>query len=306
VKKAPAPPLVAVRAELEGDETSSLRAEIKRKILDGDAMTPPRPAPSRKVRFVQIPAPKQTVEQKELDPDLLITLFKALHGTDVTGLLRRQCVMAIMGDEDPMEVFVHKQVPQKLLFQKLFKSHVLAPNRWLSGYLDDYVTTRILHSLPSMEAEKSLASSIRVTSSGVMSEAFEVFDQSLGPQPRSRIILEFTVLDMMANPHLYMAAVRRATGKGYRLALADMDPISFSWLDQGHFTAAFVKIRKPDLPESEWLTPELESTISYKVDRIGMARAIFDGCDSPEDIELGHRLGFTLFQGEAVDPMIKV
>ncbi|TNE67100.1 MAG: hypothetical protein EP335_01865 [Alphaproteobacteria bacterium] len=299
-----AEPAPAKQAKRGFDEdTEALLVEIQQRIGKQEQMPQPKLSPMKAVRMIPIVPPNQEISDHELNPELLVTLVNALHGTDIAGLIRRQRVMAILGDEVPMEVFVHKIVPQSLVFETVFKNRVLAPNRWLSGYLNDYVASRVLASLPSMDAEKSLASSLRVTTTSVLSEAFDTFDEYVGERSRARIILEFTALDMMANPRLYMAAARKASDRGYRISVADIDPASFVWLDQDRLDAAFVKVRKPNLAVSDWLTPELETVISHKINRVGMARAIFDGCDSRSDIELGERLGFTLFQGEAVDPL---
>ncbi|WP_417459611.1 hypothetical protein [Kordiimonas sp.] len=251
-----------------------------------------------------IPPAKEEVTDRDLDPELLLTLTKALQGADVAGLLRKQFVKAILGSSPPMPVLEHKFVPRKLVYETLLEGRVLAENRWLSGYMDDLVARQVLASTPGMTNEASLASSIKVTSAAVLSPAFEIFEKSLGTQRRSKVVIEFSAVDVIANPVAYQAAIAMLLGAGYRLSIGDLHPLAFLAIDIEPMQAAFVKIALPPGNKVDWLNNKTETAIQNKIDRVGKARVILDGCAEPTDIDLGHLLGITLFQGQAVDPMI--
>lgn len=262
---------------------------------------PPKP-PARHVRMMPIDAPAHTFEDRELDPELLLAITKALHGADIAGQLRKQQVMAIIGEGEMMPVLEHKWIPRDKLYEVLLQGKVLGANRWLDGYLEDYIAKRVLASTPSMTNEESLASSIRVTASAVLSDSFDMFDAELGKTPRSKVVLEFSAVDIIANPVLYSTASTKVRELSYRISIADLHPLSFLAIEYEKLSGSFVKLYKPKGPVSNWLNNDTERAIFSKVDRVGRARVILDGCTKPEDVDLGHLLGVTLFQGEAVTP----
>ncbi len=267
---------------------------------------PPMKPPARYVRMMPIDAPAHTFEDRELDPELLLAITKALQGADVAGQLRKQHVMAIIGEGEMMPVLVHKWIPRHLLYEVLLKGRVLGSNRWLDGYLEDYIAKRVLASTPSMANEDSLASSIRVTSAAVLSDSFDLFDSSIGGAPRSKVVLEFGAVDIIANPVVYSAASEKVLGLGYRISIADLHPLSFLAIEYDKLNGTFVKLVKPEGPVGKWLTEETETAIHRKVDRVGQARVILDACHEPADIDLGHLMGITLFQGQAVAPLVEL
>jgi len=279
------------------------KLEIKK---PASAEAPPLKPPARHVRMMPIDAPAHTFEDRELDPELLLAITKALHGADIAGQLRKQPVMAIIGEGEMMPVLVHKWIPRHLLYEVLLKGRVLGANRWLDGYLEDYIAKRVLASTPSMANEDSLASSIRVTSAAVLSDSFDLFDSSIGAAPRSKIVLEFGAVDIIANPVVYSAASEKVLGLGYRISIADLHPLSFLAIEYDKLNGTFVKLVKPEGPVGKWLTEETETAIHRKVDRVGQARVILDACHEPADIDLGHLMGITLFQGQAVAPLMEL
>lgn len=266
---------------------------------------PPKP-PARHVRMMPIDAPAHTFEDRELDPELLLAITKALHGADIAGQLQKQHVMAIIGEGQMMPVLVHKWIPRHTLYEVLLKGKVLGANRWLDGYLEDYIAKRVLASTPSMANENSLASSIRVTSAAVMSDSFDLFDDQLKDAPRSKVVLEFSTVDIIANPAIYNAASDKVVALGYRISIADLHPLSFLAIEYDQLKGSFVKLVKPEGPVGDWLDAKAETAIHSKVARIGQARVILDGCHEPSDIDLGHLLGITLFQGQAIAPLVEL
>ncbi len=290
--------------------------EAESQAMEGPALRLRRPAqqdmpvmlrtPSH-VRMMPVnPLPKE-FQERHLDPEMLLMLTKAMQGVDVAGLLRRQMVKAILGDAPPMPVLEHKFVPRSLVYETLLtNSRILSENRWLSGYLDDHLGHQVLASTPSMSNEVSMASSIKVTSASVLSASFDLFEKSLGKHPRSKVVLEFGPGDIVTNPVDYQEASRHVIALGYRISVGDLHPLAFLSLDVEPMQAAFVKILKPRGNISDWLNGKTEVALQNKIERIGKARVILDGCEEKTDIDLGHLLGITLFQGHAVDPMTEV
>jgi len=262
-----------------------------------------RVAPPKNTRMVPIEAPAKKVEQRDLDPELIVALTKALIVADVSGMLRKQEVMAVLGIHQPQPVMVHKFAPAHVVYEKLLETRVLGKNLWLEGYLADLLAGRVLFSEPNLRNKNSIASSLRVTCSSVMEPVFDQFNLSLGSQPRSTVILEFSVTDIITNFDIYRKVLRKVGPLGYRVMVADIDIRALLWLDYEKFDADFVKLGMPTGAVADWLDPKTEDLLHHQVSAIGIARVILAGCDNQEAIETGQRLGITLFQGEAIAPI---
>jgi len=259
-------------------------------------------APKRGVRMVPIEAPEKDIVSRELDPELIVALNKALLSADVGGMIQKQHVMAVLGTEKS-PVMVHKFVPAALVFKKLLKTKVYGKDSWLDGYLDDLLACRVMFAVPNMENEGSIASSIHVSCAAVVDQIFDQFDQSLGAEPRSKIILEFGATDVMAHFGMYLKAISKTEPLGYRIMIGGLDPRALRWLDYENFEADFVKLSLPEEGFGDWLDKDMEWAMRDHVQKIGVARVILSGCNTQADIETGQRLGISLFQGEAVSPM---
>jgi len=269
---------------------------------DPDAKKKADQPPRRKVRMVPIEPPEKELERRELAPELIVALDKALVTADVTGMVRRQRVMAIAGKHKPEPVMDHKFVPRTVVLEKLLLAEIYGEDRWLEGYLEELLAKRLLLSLPAMGDINSLAASLHISCAAVVEAGFGQFDKSLGTQARSAIILEFSAADVVTNFGGYMQAHAKIDPLGYRVMIGDIDLRVLSWLDYESFDADFVKVSLPEGEEHAWLDADMEEILRNRITQIGLGRVILDGCDSEADIDLGKRLGITLFQGEAVSP----
>lgn len=263
-----------------------------------------KPSTKRKMKMVPIKPPSKEIrDPRELDPVLMVALHKALSTADVTNMLRRQRVMAVVGKEPSEAVIEHLFVPVSVVFGKLLMAKVYSHDRWLEGYLAELLARRLLLSLPNMENRESVASSLRISCAAIGDAGFDRFDQSLGGLSRSAIILELSVADVVTNFGDYLYALAKISSMGYRVMIGDIDLRALRWLDYHSFDADFVKLRLPAGETEDWRTPELEAALRDQIIRIGIGRVVLEGCDNEEQIEIGQRLGITLFQGEAVSPM---
>jgi len=291
-----APKLKEVAADYSQDGGSSAAA--------APAKTKHSPAAANENIPVHTPVvvPMPLIADRIFGPELLVALTKALQTVDIAGMVRKQVVMAILSNGPSQPIMVHRFMPRAIVFEALFKASISESNKWLEGYLSDYLANKILFAVPNMENDTSIASSLRVTADSVCSSGFDIFDKALGNRARSSIILEFSALDTMVNLDQYLAAYDKISSLGYRVMMSDLDPRSLIWLHPENFKSNFLKLQLPRGGADAWLTPEWEKTLQEQVQHFGLARVILDGCDQVEHIEIGQRLGITLFQGEAVSP----
>ncbi|MBL4836377.1 MAG: hypothetical protein JKY34_02270 [Kordiimonadaceae bacterium] len=221
---------------------------------------------------------------------------------DVSSMVRKQQVMAIVGSHPLQPVMVQRRVDNAAVFETLLDADVKVSGAWLSGYLEEFFAARMLFLAPSMENDSSIASSMKVSAASICDEIFDKFDQKLGGRQRSSIILEFSILEVLASQSQYQAARVKIDGLGYKTAVCGIDPRILLWMDYSTLPSDFLKLSCPVEPAALWLTSDTETQIKKAIQKIGRARVVWDNCATQENIELGQRLGITLFQGDAVDP----
>jgi len=271
-------------------------------MLEISSRAPERLSPSAKVKMVPIEVPIRELEDRVFDPELVVQMVKAVGAADVGGMLRKQRVMAILPGGQKQDVMIHKYVPRDVVFEKLLEAPVKGENVWLDGYISDLLASRVLFSTPNMQNDKSIASSIRVTLRSIFDGSFDAFVASLGGLSKSKVIVELSAQDVLANFEDYHRAHARLDLDGFRLMLADVELTALLWLRYESFDADFVKTRLPRKPAGEWLSAGIEAKLKEQIKNIGQARVILDGCTASEDVELGMKLGITLFQGSAIEP----
>ncbi len=289
--------------DLEGEDSKNTQP---RKRTPGMLEINARPVeplkPSAQIKMVKIERENTESDTRYLDAEITRSIVNALSGADVTGMVRKQRVMAILGEEAALPVMVHRFVPPELAFETLLERPIVAENRWLLGYVEGFLADRLLASMPSMENEQSIASSIRLTCESVCSKKFGLFDQAQGKRKRSSLIIEFSALDVMANFSSYLEAHENLDDLGYKVAIADVDIRMLPLLDYSNLRADFIKLVTPQGEGREPLKPEIRQMVQDHVHKIGLARIILDSCTSDDDVSLGQRLGITLFQGIGVEP----
>ena len=260
--------------------------------------------PQRRMKMVPITPPaKEKINARQLDPELIVALDKALFPADVTNMLRRQQVSAIIGAGPAEPVMEHFFIPVSVALGKLLLAQVHSQDRWLEGYLAELLARRLLHSLPNLDNRSAIASSLRVSCAAIEGKGFAQLDKSLGATPRSAIILELSAADVVTNFGDYVRAHAKVDPMGYRIMIGEIDLRALLWLDYQSFEADFVKLKLPADHVDDWLNPALEKALRNQIIKIGIARVILDGCETKADIEVGQRLGITLFQGDAVSPI---
>lgn len=245
------------------------------------------------------PPPEET--ERRLDAFILASVMRRLPNADVSTALREQMVMAVVGANQPKPVLVHKYIDAFVLTSKLTGIDVAHHDRWLEGFLSEALALKLLELKPDLKNASSMASCIRLTCDAIVSDVFDRFDATFTKTEKSAIVIEFSLVDILAHPRAYAAAYRKIQSRGYKISLADVEPESLLWLDYEKLHATFIKLRTPDGVTPEWLSHDLEQELIARISQIGRARVILAGCETDMDIRLGQQLGITLFQGRYLD-----
>jgi hypothetical protein len=260
-----------------------------------------KPAGKTRVQYVDVKMPEIDTAQRDLDPEMLLVLTKALKSVDVSSFVKQQKIMAIVEGHGSVPVMLHHHIPNDVIFDHLLKTTKLKANPWFEGYLSDFIAERVLHSDISLTNSQSLASGLSVSVEKVLSEAFDTFNQRLGDAARSKVVLDFALNDMLVNPVRFLSAKDKIKELGFRYSISNLDLVSFGWANKELLSADFVKIGYPKHISNYWLDSQRIMVLKTRLKDIGLAKFILEGCDSKDIIERGKAIGFTMFEGTAVE-----
>ena len=245
-------------------------------------------------------------ERQPMDPQGLAELVAAIGKADLSNVLRRQSICAIMGDERPRPVFREVYVSIADLRDLLMPRREIASDRWLFQHLTQHLDRRVL-ALLRRNDDQALAHSfsINLNISTLLSQEFLQFDQNLRMGARGTIVVELQKVDIFADPGAYLFARDYLKERGYRVCLDGVSSVTLSYIDRERLGLDLVKMFwTPDMADS-MATPRI-ADFRDAVERTGRSRIILARCDSEEAVEFGQSIGIRLFQGRHIDRLLSL
>ena len=257
----------------------------------------------KKIRILPIDVPKRkAAADKELDPETFLTLTKSLYSTDVSRFICRQDVVARTSSGDQVPIMVHRFVSKQMVLETLLEGKIVKPDRWLDGYISDFLAKRMLLGDMNLNNEGSLASSMMVTSASVLDQLFKRFNRTLGDTPRGQVILQFALGDIIQSPLDYTKAAELVREQGFKVSISGIDVISLGWLSRADLSADFLKITFPGEVLANWYDDTVKQNITQAVDFLGKSRFILDNVTDAAQVDVAQKLGISLFQGDFIAP----
>ncbi len=264
------------------------------------------PSMRKGTRTVTIEMPDAQTKRsgRALDTTSLRQLIDGLKTVDVSNLLRRQQVMAVVkGGQAP--VFTTRFIPLDVVREILLPDVDIESNLWFRGYIMEFLSERILASGHSMGDAKTMAASIHVSAASVVGQSFDIFDKGIGNTPRSQFIIEMSLSDMLEDPVRFKKAADKLGQKGFKFCINEIEPLAFLLMKADSMKADFVKIRlRNDSAIYDFSASERRQMIEM-VSKIGREHVILSGVDDQKSLREGTSLGITLFQGQAISPITK-
>ena len=235
-----------------------------------------------------------------LDLETISKLEKFISAMDISAYVRPQNIIVIVGKGKPAVAMIERSVKAEEVVGQLIQEVDLDSNVWLRGYLDDIISNRMILSNPELQNKKSLASIVPLTINTILGPHFAAFEQSHKSIDKSAIVIEISLMDILADPSRFEAAQSRARLADYKLAIGHIDPYALSILDPSLLDVDFFKVKwRPSV--TKWLDEINSEIFRNTLYRIGLPRVIVSDCDSDEAITTMRAQGATLFTGSAVD-----
>ncbi|WP_366654251.1 hypothetical protein [Fodinicurvata sp. EGI_FJ10296] len=241
--------------------------------------------------------------RKPLTPQMLGSLVSALEKADLSSMIRMQPICALAGDQDPEPVFSEKFVSIGELEKTALDNVSIAADPWLFKHLTYTLDKRMMRQIESDQGSDKQPFSLNLNVGTILSEEFERFDKGVGIGLKGRLVIELQKMDIFSDMGAYMFARDYLHEKGYKVCLDAMTHLTLPFVDRERLGLDLVKIFwSPELltPGREKLLDDLET----HVQKAGRARIIMARCDDRNAIEMGRRLGISLFQGYHIDKLL--
>ena len=244
-----------------------------------------------------------STEKPPVDAHNLGALIDAISTADLSNLMRRQVVHALLSKQEPKPLFHELFISIAELQQLILPNHNIFGNRWLFQYLTETLDRRMLSMLLRND-DPAIANSfsLNLNVATLLSPEFLHFDSSLKAGARGTIVLELQVIDVYADLATFSFARDFAHNRGYRLCLDGLTEQTFPFVDRGKLGLDLLKLDWIHIAPEAREGPRLER-MRMLVEQAGKARVILCHVDSEEGLKFGQAIGVAMYQGRYIDQM---
>ena len=243
-----------------------------------------------------------------LIPNMLAKLEESLIRADLSNLMRRQAICAVVGKAPPQAVFNELFISIADLRETLLPNVNLASSPWLFQQLTETLDRRVL-ALLNKHDDRTVAGdvSINLNVQTLLSSEFLVFDDNIKASMRGTIVLELQKVDIFSDLGAFLFARDFAHDRGYRICIDGVNVESLPFVDRERLGVDLVKVVW-DPVMMNGVIPTGNDEDGEKLEsyfrRCGPSRAILCRCDAQEALDFGQSIGITLFQGRHVEAML--
>ncbi|MCK6452942.1 MAG: hypothetical protein L6R19_19155 [Alphaproteobacteria bacterium] len=259
---------------------------------------------ARQRRLAAARAHLNATPQKPINPAQLTRIEAYLSQADLSGLMRRQPICLIAPDQSIKPVYRELYIAISSLAAAVSPDIDLAGNKWLFRHLTQVLDQRML-SLLARNDDRDIASafSLNLNVATIATPHFLAFDRTIGSNARGTIVIEFDLIDIMADMSGFQFAREVLRDRGYRICVDGADHQTLPMIDRERLGADLLKLMwRPEMAEGT--NPALASDLRQCIQRAGLARVILNRCGEAAAVAFGQSLGITLFQGRQVDTML--
>lgn len=252
------------------------------------------------VVYKPISAPGKRGVQRDLSIADLDKLITAIETADLEPYLQRREVRLIAGALEPRPVLTERFVPTGAMLDALMPNCRSIVDPLLNRRLREVIDSRTLAAIASIDDSGALATCLKTSVRAISSKTFQEFDRRCAPKGGHRIVLEFSLIDILLDSVAYLNARAELRAKGYRVMISDMDPFSFISINRAELPADFEKVRwVKEFGDYRHSRPQ--ELFSEVVEEAGNHRVILASCNDSEAFDFGQAAGINLFAGSYID-----
>jgi hypothetical protein len=253
--------------------------------------------------FIAQQVARQAPVGQPLTPQMLMRIEEALIRADLSNMLRRQAICAIVGKAAPQPIFHELFVSIADLRETLLPDVNLASSPWLFQHLTETLDRRVLALLIKHD-DRTVAGdvSINLNVQTLIAPEFLVFDDNLQAGMRGTIVLEVQKVDAFADLGSFLFARDFAHERGYRICIDGANLESLPFIDRQRRGVDLVKVNWSPAMKTGLLPNGVR--LEQYVHRCGPGRLILARVDDQDAIDFGRQVGITMFQGRHVEALI--
>jgi hypothetical protein len=261
-------------------------------------------AQKRQRRLAAIGGSGEPAEKPPISPHKLGELIDTIISADLSNLMRRQPVYALLTDQVPQPLFRELFISIADLQKQVLPNFNILANRWLFQYLTETLDKRML-ALLMRNDDPAIANSfsVNLNVSTILSQEFLAFDASLKSGARGTIVLELQMVDIYADIATFTFARDFARERGYRLCLDGLTELTLGHVDRERLGLDLIKLQwSPILADER--RQDARARLKGFVDHAGKSRVIMCHVDSEDAIRFGHSVGIAMYQGRLLDHLV--
>ena len=278
----------------------SARAQHEQHEREASAPTPKRAEP----RTVAAVASLAVAERVPLDPSNLAALEASIAQADLSTIVRRQPICAVVRDRKPEPVYHEIYTSIGSLCDTLMPGIDIQANPWLFQELTQHLDRRMISYLAQdADTIRGLPFSVNFNVSTLLSPEFLDFDEALNKGVRGGIVIELQLFDVYANLSDFQFARDFLHERGYKFCLDATTSMSLPLVDREQLGFDLVKLLWSDDLNDQLAGPRGKG-FRMAAEKMGSERLILARCDSERALEVGESLGITLYQGHLLDEMV--
>jgi hypothetical protein len=239
--------------------------------------------------------------REPLDPARLARMETSLANMDLSGLIRRQPVCAVLPRVTPQPLFAELYIAIRELAETLLPGVDLTADTWLFQRLAESLDRRLLSCLVRQQLGLGPgAISVNLRLATLLSPEFLKFDHEYRRQTTAPVIIELQLIDIFAELGAYLFIREFVRDRGYLMCIDGLHYLHLPLIDRKRLGADLVKIIwSPDLLDG--LDDARRQELKAAIKRAGVDRVILCRCDSADAIGWGQSVGIRLFQGHYID-----
>jgi len=240
---------------------------------------------------------------RPIDAEYLGRLVKAIETADLTSMLSRQQIAAIVPGNNIKPVFNEIYVSMDALRHRLAPDVDLFANRWLFQVLTEAVDLRLLRQLPALERQVPMSTSLNLNIATLMSEDFLTFDRELRQHVKKSMVIELQSIDVFGNIGSFHFLREFLRERDYKICLDGLSHLTFPLLQRNDIDVDFYKvIWSPELNEMEGSLGL--ARFREAIECCEPTHVVLSRCEDEGAITFGQKLGITLYQGHHIDTLL--
>ena len=248
-------------------------------------------------------APLEDGRGTMINPAILEKLEKAIINADLANVLRRQQVFAIIPGAKPTPILTELFFSMPFLAQTVAPGYNVTADKALFQHLARVLDTRMLALMPRQDYQPMLKNaSLNLSLGTVLSPEFIDFDRATNNKERGPLAIELPATDYFSDPDDFAFARDFLKERGYKIILDQVKYQLLPMLDRDQLNVDLVKVIWTPAFYDDCTSTQGER-MQAAIDRFGRERIILCRVDSEQGLEIGDKLGISLFQGRLLDAM---